>query len=117
MIAEELEKKGVILDIKGNRVNSLTQWVMISVLGTVAELEIKTLDEKHKTGMKLPKENCKHIVRKADLTLDNLSVKEAIKKYQEGKIPVTLICEQHKINRMKFYRLLKRHGISKEMTL
>lgn len=119
LIAEELEKKGVtfvILDLKGDRVNTGTPMgkFMITVLGAVAELEINTLDEKRKNGMKLAKENGKHIGRKADLSLDNPSVQEAIRKYQEGKIPVTLICEQHNINRMKFYRLLKRHGITKD---
>lgn len=119
LIAEELETKGVtfvILDLKGDRVNTSTPMgkFMITVLGAVAELEINTLDEKRKAGMQLAKENGKHIGRKADLTLDNPSVQEAIRKYQEGKIPVTLICEQHNINRMKFYRLLKRHGITRE---
>jgi len=122
LIAEELETKGVIfviLDLKGDRVNTSTPMgkFMITVLGAVAELEINTLDEKRKNGMKLAKENGKHIGRKADLTLDNPSVQEAIRKYQENKIPVTLICEQHNINRMKFYRLLKRHGISREASL
>ncbi|MEK4872237.1 recombinase family protein [Niallia sp. FSL W8-1348] len=119
LIAEELESKDVtfvILDLKGDRVNTSTPMgkFMITVLGAVAELEINTLDEKRKMGMQLAKENGKHIGRKADLTLDDLAVKEAIRKYKEGKIPVTMICEQHKINRMKFYRLLKRHGITKE---
>lgn len=122
IIAEELEKMGVtfvILDLNGEKVNTSKAMgkFMITVLGAVAELEINTLDEKRKNGMKLAKENGKHIGRKADLTLDNPSVQEAIRKYQEGKIPVTLICEQHNINRMKFYRLLKRHGITKEATL
>lgn len=119
VIAEELEKIGVtfvILDLKGDRVNTSTAMgkFMITVLGAVAELEINTLDEKRKAGMQLAKENGKHIGRKADLTPDDPSVKEAIRKYKEGKIPVTLICEQHNINRMKFYRLLKRHNITKE---
>ncbi|MDZ5610508.1 recombinase family protein [Bacillus pseudomycoides] len=119
VIAEELEKIGVtfvILDLKGDRVNTSTAMgkFMITVLGAVAELEINTLDEKRKAGMQLAKENGKHIGRKADLTLDDPSVKEAIRKYKEGKIPVTLICKQHNINRMKFYRLLKRHCITKE---
>ncbi|MGM0922853.1 MAG: recombinase family protein [Bacillota bacterium] len=122
LIAEELETKGVtfvILDLKGDRVNTSTPMgkFMITVLGAVAELEINTLDEKRKAGMQLAKEAGKHIGRKADLTLDNPSVQEAIRKYQEGKIPVTMICEQHNISRMKFYRLLKRHGITKEATL
>lgn len=122
IIAEELEKMGVtfvILDLNGEKVNTSKPMgkFMITVLGAVAELEINTLDEKRKNGMQLAKENGKHIGRKADLTLDNPSVQEAIRKYQEGKIPVTLICEQHNINRMKFYRLLKRHGITKEATL
>ena len=121
LIAEDLEKKGVtfvILDLKGDKVNTSTSMgkFMITVLGAVAELEINTLDEKRKAGMQLAKENGKHIGRKADLTLDNPSVQEAIRNI-EGKIPVTLICEQHNINRMKFYRLLKRHGITKEATL
>ncbi|QTB23705.1 recombinase family protein [Lysinibacillus sphaericus] len=122
LIAEELEKKGVtfvILDLKGDKVNTSTPMgkFMITVLGAVAELEINTLDEKRKAGMQLAKENGKHIGRKADLTLDHPSVQEAIKKFQEGKTPVTLICEQQNINRMKFYRLLKRHGITREATL
>ncbi|MES5853528.1 recombinase family protein [Bacillus cereus group sp. MG68] len=119
VIAEELEKMGVtfvILDLKGDRVNTSTPMgkFMITVLGAVAELEINTLDEKRKVGMQLAKENGKHIGRKADLTLDDPSIQEAIRKYKEGNIPVTLICEQHNINRMKFYRFLKRHGITKE---
>ncbi|MCK2006158.1 recombinase family protein [[Brevibacterium] frigoritolerans] len=122
LIAEELDTMGVtfvILDLKGDRVNTSTPMgkFMITVLGAVAELEINTLDEKRKIGMQLAKENGTHIGRKADLTLDDPSAQEAIKKYQEGKLPVTLICEQHNINRMKFYRLLKRHGITKEATL
>ncbi|ULT58708.1 recombinase family protein [Neobacillus drentensis] len=117
-IAEDLETKGVtfvILDLQGSIVDTSTPMgkFMITVLGAVAELEINTLDEKRKNGMELAKANGKHIGRKADLTLDNPSVQEAIRKYQDGKIPVTLICEQHNINRMKFYRLLKRHGITK----
>ncbi|HFT5904331.1 TPA: recombinase family protein [Bacillus cereus] len=119
VIAEELEKMGVtfvILDLKGDRVNTSTPMgkFMITVLGAVAELEINTLDEKRKAGMQLAKENGKHIGRKADLTLDDPSIQEAIRKYKEGKKPVTLICEEHNINRMKFYRFLKRHGITKE---
>lgn len=119
VIAEELEKMEVtfvILDLKGDRVNTATPMgkFMITVLGAVAELEINTLDEKRKAGMQLAKENGKHIGRKADLTLDDPSIQEAIRKYKEGNIPVTLICEQHNINRMKFYRFLKRHGITKE---
>ncbi|SFE90907.1 Site-specific DNA recombinase [Bacillus sp. OV194] len=122
MIAEEFEKMGVtfiILDLNGDRVNTSTPMgkFMITVLGAVAELELNTLDEKRRNGMQLAKEAGKHIGRKADLTLDNPSVQEAIRKYQEGKLPVTLICEQHNINRMKFYRLLKRHGVTKEATL
>lgn len=119
MIAEELEAKGVtfvILDLKGDKVDTSKPMgkFMITVLGAVAELEINTLDEKRKAGMKLAKESGKHIGRKADLTPDNPSVREAIVKYKEGEIPVTLICEQHNINRMKFYRLLKRHGITRD---
>lgn len=119
VIAEELEKMEVtfvILDLKGDRVNTATPMgkFMITVLGAVAELEINTLDEKRKAGMQLAKENGKHIGRKADLTLDDPSIQEAIRKYKEGKKPVTLICEEHNINRMKFYRFLKRHGITKE---
>jgi len=118
LIAEELETKDVIfviLDFKGDKVNTSTPMgkFMITVLGAVAELEINTLDEKRKAGMQLAKENGTHIGRKADLTLKDPVVQEVIKKYQEGKIPVTLICEQHNINRMKFYRLLKRHGITR----
>ncbi|TXC89878.1 recombinase family protein [Metabacillus litoralis] len=118
LIAEEFEAKGVtfvILDLNGDRVNTSTPMgkFMITVLGAVAELEINTLDEKRKLGMQLARENGKHIGRKADLTPEDPSVQEAIRKYLEGKIPVTLICEQHNINRMKFYRLLKRHGITK----
>ncbi|MDR4409099.1 recombinase family protein [Bacillus anthracis] len=119
VIADELEKMEVtfvILDLKGDRVNTATPMgkFMITVLGAVAELEINTLDEKRKAGMQLAKENGKHIGRKADLTLDDPAIQEAIRKYKEGKLPVTLICEQHKINRMKFYRFLKRHNITKE---
>lgn len=119
VIAEELEKMEVtfvILDLKGDRVNTATPMgkFMITVLGAVAELEINTLDEKRKAGMQLAKENGKHIGRKADLTLEDPSIQEAIRKYKEGNIPVTLICEQHNINRMKFYRFLKRHNITKE---
>ncbi|MGN4539307.1 recombinase family protein [Bacillus cereus group sp. MYBK74-2] len=119
VIAEELEKMEVtfvILDLKGDRVNTSTPMgkFMITVLGAVAELEINTLDEKRKAGMQLAKENGKHIGRKADLTLDDPAIQEAIRKYKEGKLPVTLICEQHNINRMKFYRFLKRHNITKE---
>lgn len=117
-IAEDLENKGVtfvILDLKGDKVDTSKPMgkFMITVLGAVAELEINTLDEKRRVGMQLAKEAGKHIGRKADLTPEDPSVKEAIRKYQEGKIPVTLICEQHNINRMKFYRLLKRHGINR----
>lgn len=117
-IAEVLENKRVtfvILDLKGDKVDTSKPMgkFMITVLGAVAELEINTLDEKRRSGMQLAKEAGKHIGRKADLTPEAPSVKEAIRKYQEGKIPVTLICEQHNINRMKFYRLLKRHGITK----
>lgn len=114
---DEIEVKLVVLDFnKGEALDttSTTGKFLLTVLGAVAEMEINTLDEKRKNGMQLAKENGKHIGRKADLTLDNPSVQEAIRKYQEGKIPVTLICEQHNINRMKFYRLLKRHGITKE---
>ncbi|PGT75542.1 recombinase family protein [Priestia megaterium] len=117
-IAEDLENKGVtfiILDLKGDKVDTSKPMgkFMITVLGAVAELEINTLDEKRRVGMQLAKEAGKHIGRKADLTPEEPSVKEAIRKYREGKIPVTLICEQHNINRMKFYRLLKRHGITR----
>lgn len=119
VIADELEKMKVtfvILDLNGEKVNTSKPMgkFMITVLGAVAELEINTLDEKRKAGMQLAKENGKHIGRKADLTLDDPSIQEAIRKYKEGKLPVTLICEQHNINRMKFYRFLKRHNITKE---
>lgn len=119
VIADELEKMKVtfvILDLNGEKVNTSKPMgkFMITVLGAVAELEINTLDEKRKAGMQLAKENGKHIGRKADLTLDDPAIQEAIRKYKEGKLPVTLICEQHKINRMKFYRFLKRHNITKE---
>lgn len=119
VIAEELEKMGVtfvILDLNGEKVNTSKPMgkFMITVLGAVAELEINTLDEKRKAGMQLAKENGKHIGRKADLTLDDPAIQEAIKKFKEGTKPVTLICEEHKINRMKFYRFLKRHNITRE---
>lgn len=118
-LAEEFENMGVtfvILDLQGEKVDTSKPMgkFMITVLGAVAELEINTLDEKRKAGMQLAKENGKHIGRKADLTPDDPSIQEAIRKYQEEKIPVTMICEQHNINRMKFYRFLKRHGITKE---
>lgn len=118
-IAEELEKMEVIfviLDLKGDRVNTATPMgkFMITVLGAVAELEINTLDEKRKAGMQLAKKNGTHIGRKADLTLDDPAIQEAIKKFKEGTKPVTMICKEHNINRMKFYRFLKRHSITKE---
>ncbi|HDR6219344.1 TPA: recombinase family protein [Bacillus cereus] len=119
VIADELEKMKVtfvILDLNGEKVNTSKPMgkFMITVLGAVAELEINTLDEKRKAGMQLAKENGKHIGRKADLTLDDPAIQEAIKKFKEGTKPVTLICEEHKINRMKFYRFLKRHNITRE---
>ncbi|MDR4151489.1 recombinase family protein [Bacillus thuringiensis] len=97
VIADELEKMEVtfvILDLKGDRVNTDTPMgkFMITVLGAVAELEINTLGEKRKAGMQLAKENGKHIGRKSDLTLDDPAIQEAIRKYKEGKLPVNLIC-------------------------
>ncbi|MBG9598909.1 recombinase family protein [Bacillus mycoides] len=118
-LAEQLEEMGVnlvILDLKGDRVNTSTTMgkFMLTVLGAVAEMEVNMLDEKRKAGMLAAKEAGKHIGRKPDLDINNASVQEAIRKYKEGTLPVTLICEQHNINRMKFYRLLKRHGITKD---
>ncbi|HGE5780845.1 MULTISPECIES: recombinase family protein [Bacillus] len=118
-LAEQLEEMGinlVILDLKGDRVNTSTTMgkFMLTVLGAVAEMEVNMLDEKRKAGMLAAKEAGKHIGRKPDLDINNASVQEAIRKYKKGTLPVTLICEQHNINRMKFYRLLKRHGITKD---
>lgn len=114
---DEMKVKLVVLDFnKGEALDttSTTGKFLLTVLGAVAEMEINTLDEKRKAGMQLAKENGKHIGRKADLTLDDPAIQEAIKKFKEGTKPVTLICEEHKINRMKFYRFLKRHNITRE---
>lgn len=114
---DEMKVKLVVLDFnKGEALDttSTTGKFLLTVLGAVAEMEINTLDEKRKAGMQLAKKNGTHIGRKADLTLEDPSIQEAIIKYKEGKLPVTLICEQHNINRMKFYRFLKRHNITKE---
>ncbi|ENQ3078949.1 recombinase family protein [Bacillus cereus] len=117
-IVENLDKKGVnlvILDFKGEKLDTSSYMgkFMITVLSAVAEMEVNMLDEKRIEGMKRAKEEGKHIGRKPDLSMDDLHVKSAVEEYKAGDLPVTLICEKYNIPRVKFYRLIKRYGITR----
>ncbi|MDQ0233025.1 recombinase family protein [Metabacillus malikii] len=117
-IVEQLNEKGVslvVLDFKGEKLDtsSYVGKFLVTMLGAVAEMELNMLAEKRMEGMKRAKEEGKHVGRKADLDLDNAAVQHAIREYKEDVIPVTMICDKYNIPRVKFYRLLKRHGITR----
>lgn len=117
-IVELLNEKGVslvVLDFKGEKLDtsSYVGKFLVTMLGAVAEMELNMLAEKRMEGMKRAKEEGKHVGRKADLDLDNAAVQHAIREYKEDAIPVTMICDKYNIPRVKFYRLLKRHGITR----
>ncbi|MFD2213752.1 recombinase family protein [Metabacillus endolithicus] len=105
----------VVLDFKGEKLDtsSYVGKFLVTMLGAVAEMELNMLAEKRMEGMKRAKEEGKHVGRKPDLDISNAAVQHAINEYKEGVIPVTMICDKYNIPRVKFYRLLKRHGITR----
>ena len=88
--------------------NEIVRPIIISVFGTLYELERKMISERTKAGLARAKREGKHIGHPFKLGKKEVDI--MVRLYKEG-VPITRIAQRLGVSRVTVYRYLRRHGV------
>lgn len=110
-INEELTKKGVALESKKEKIETLTASgrLMFNVIASIAQFEREIMLERQREGIAIAKAAGKYKGRKEIAKPDNWD--EVINRWKVREITATKAMEELGLKRTTFYKLLKNEGI------
>lgn len=110
-INEELTKKGVALESKKEKIETLTASgrLMFNVIAAIAQFEREIMLERQREGIAIAKLEGKYKGRKEIAKPDNWD--EVINRWKVREITATKAMEELGLKRTTFYKLLKNEGI------